>query len=59
MKENFPLKFYADLEFDPLKYEENVAKEKTVNEMSRIFKKYVEKLWLKETGKSWFRVFRG
>ena len=51
MKETSGVKFYGDLEFEPNKYEEN-KKEKDVNEMSRIFKKYVEEQWARDTGKN-------
>jgi hypothetical protein len=54
MKENSPVKFYSDLEFEPNKYEENSKKE--VNEMSRIFKKYVSDQWLKDSGN--YRVIK-
>jgi hypothetical protein len=51
MKEGYPLKFYADLEFEPSKYEENMPKEAHVNEMCRIFKEYVERQWEMDTGR--------
>ena len=45
MRERNPLKFYADLEFEPTLFEENMEKEKQVDEMITAFKSYVELLW--------------
>lgn len=45
MREGYPLKFYADLEFEPTLFEENMEKEKQTNEMITAFKSYVELLW--------------
>jgi len=48
LREGYPVKFFADLEFDPLKFVENQAKLKEVSSMVQILKHYIERQWLKD-----------
>jgi len=46
--EDLPVKFYADLEFDPEKFPENRGREPRVTEMMDAFKQYVESQWKRD-----------
>lgn len=49
MRENCPIKFFMDLEFEPLKFEENKPKEYMITEMIIILKKYIIEQWKIDT----------